>query len=314
MKYDLDPGKERRSINFLDNICYSHVTDLNGNPMDLLLSIMVQNGNSEMRLAAGLDDEAESARKPLIVWVPGGGFRGCDKNLMVSEMQFLAEAGYVVASIYYRSSAQGHYPDQIIDVKTAVRFLRAHADEYLIDPENIGIIGRSAGGYLSTMASMNLEDNISDEWNGFSSKVQACCNLFGPANLVKLLEMDLEEIKNNPDYRWKSIGETHGGALVGEDGPEAWPKLHDASPVNYITDSMCPMIILHGDQDPLVPFEQSEELYEKIAEKGLEDRVDLIRIINGGHGTREFFQEQTKEKILAFFDKVLKNNQTPIQN
>ncbi len=306
MKYDLDPGKQRRSINFLDNICYSHVKDLDGNPLDLLLSIMIQNGNSEMRLAAGLDDEADQTKKPLIVWIPGGGFRGCDKNLMVSEMQFLAEAGYVVASIYYRSSAQGHYPDQIIDVKTAIRFLRAHADEYSIDTEKVGVIGRSAGGHLSSMAAMNLEDNISEEWSGYSAKVQACCNLFGPADLVKLMEKDMEEMENNPNHRWKTIGETHGGALVGENGPEVWPKLKAASPIHYVNDAMCPMIILHGDQDPLVPFTQSEELYEKMVEKGLESRVDLIRIINGGHGTREFFQDETKTKILEFFDRTLK--------
>ncbi len=307
MKYDLNPGKNRRSINFLDNICYSRVRDLDGNALDLHLSVMVQNGNSEMRLAAGLDDEADRTFKPLIIWIPGGGFRGCDKNLMVSEMQFLAEAGYVVASIYYRSSAQGHYPDQIIDVKTAIRFLRTHAGDYQIDPERVAVIGRSAGGHLSAMAAMNLEDNISEEWKGVSSKVQACCNLFGPVNLVKLLDSDVEEMKNNPDYRWKSIGETHGGALVGENGPEAWPKLRDASPIHYVNDAMCPMLILHGDQDPLVPYEQSEELYELIAQKGMEDRVDLIRIINGGHGTREFFQNQTKERILDFFDKILKS-------
>ena len=307
MKYVLDPGKTRRSINFLDNIRYSRVTDLEGNSMDLMMSIMVQNGNSEMRLAAGMDDEGDSSKKPLILWIPGGGFRGCDKNLMVAEMQFLAEAGYVLASIYYRSSAQGHYPDQIIDVKTAVRFLRAHADEYLIDPERIGVIGRSAGGHLSSMAAMNLEDNISEEWKGYSSRVQACCNLFGPAELVKLLEKDIKEMENDPNHRWKTIEETHGGALVGGEGEEVWPRLRNASPIHYVNKAMCPMIILHGDQDPLVPYAQSEEFYEKIAAEGMEDRVDLVRIKNGGHGTREFFQDETKNTILDFFDKNLKN-------
>jgi acetyl esterase/lipase len=233
MKSSLNPGKERRSINFLDNICYSRVSDLEGRPLDLMLSVMVQNGNSEMRIAAGLDDEEDRTKKPLIVWIPGGGFRGCDKNLMVAEMQFLAEAGYALASIYYRSSAQGHYPDQIIDVKTAIRFLRAHAEEYQIDPGRVGVIGRSAGGHLSSMAAVNLDDNISDEWPGYSSDVQACCNLFGPADLVTLPEKDMEEMRNDPDHRWRNIGDTHGGALVGANGPEVWEKLRIASPINY---------------------------------------------------------------------------------
>lgn len=76
---------------------------------------------------------------------------------MTAEMEYLVEEGYVVASMYYRSSAQGHYPDQIIDVKTALRFLRAHADQYEIDPERIGVMGRSAGGHLSAVAGMNTD-------------------------------------------------------------------------------------------------------------------------------------------------------------
>ncbi len=301
MKTIIDPGKERRSINFLDNICYSQVADLKGKPMDLLMSIMVQNGNSEMRLAAGMNDEEVLDKKPCIVWIPGGGFRGCDKNLMVSEMQFLAEAGFVVASIYYRSSAEGHYPDQIIDVKTAIRFLRAHADEYLIDPDKIGVIGRSAGGHLSSIAAMNLDDNIGSEWKDYSSRVQACCNLFGPADLVKLMEKEIEDMKNNPNHRWKTPGESHGGALVGGDVPDMMERLKVASPMEYINPAMCPMIILHGDQDPLVPYSQSDDFYDAIAAAGMEDRVDLYCIKNGGHGTREFFQDETKKIILDFF-------------
>ena len=123
MKKTIDPGNTRKSINFLDNIVYSRQKDLEGNELELKMSIMLQNGNSEMRLAAGRDDEGEDkSPKPAILWIPGGGYRGCDKNLMVAEMAFLADAGYVVASMYSRSSAQGHFPDQIVDVKTACAF------------------------------------------------------------------------------------------------------------------------------------------------------------------------------------------------
>ena len=147
MKWTIDPGKERRSINFIDNICYSHVTDLEGKPLDLYLSLMVQNGNSEMRLADGRDDEVSTGLQPLIVWINGAGWRGCDKNLMTAEMQFLAEAGYAVAFPYYRSSAQGSFPAQIIDCKTALRFLRANAAKYGIDPARAGAIGLLPPGW-----------------------------------------------------------------------------------------------------------------------------------------------------------------------
>ena len=95
MKKVIKPGRARKSINFIDNIVYSRQKDLEGNEMELKMSIMLQNGNSEMRLASGHDDEADDKTpKPAILWVPGGGYRGCDKNLMVAEMAFLADAGY----------------------------------------------------------------------------------------------------------------------------------------------------------------------------------------------------------------------------
>ena len=159
----MDPGNARRSINMTDNIPYATVTDLEGHPLTLTLSLCAQDGNSEMRLAAGRDDESPVEPMPCVVWVPGGGWRGCDKNLMVPEMQFFVEHGYVLASISYRSSAQGHWPDQIRDVWAAIRFLRAHAEEYHIDPNRIGIIGRSAGGQLAAMAAMNVCGELAEK-------------------------------------------------------------------------------------------------------------------------------------------------------
>jgi len=307
MKLDLDPGRKRKSINFIDNIVYSRKPDLNGNVMELKMSVMLQNGNSEMKLAAGVDDELEENRlMPALLWVPGGGYRGADKNLMTAEMAFLADAGYVVASMYYRSSAEGHFPDQIIDVKTAVRFLRAHAQEYGINPEHIGIFGRSAGGHLSALAAMNSKEYESEEWGEYSSDVQACCDMFGPVNLVSLMEYDEDQIKNNPDYRWKTVEETHAGTLMGGDISTMKERARQASPSYVISQQMCPVLILHGDSDPLVPCEISTEFYELLVEAGYENQTQYYVIKNGGHGSREFFQEKTRQVMRDFFDRYLK--------
>ena len=307
MKKVIKPGRARKSINFIDNIVYSRQKDLEGNEMELKMSIMLQNGNSEMRLASGHDDEADDKTpKPAILWVPGGGYRGCDKNLMVAEMAFLADAGYVVASMYYRSSAEAHMPSQIIDVKTSIRFLRAHADEYEIDPDRIGIIGRSAGGHLSALAAMNSDLYESEEWSGYSSKVQACCDMFGPVDIKALMENEEKQF-SNPSARWHSVEETHGGCLLGGDPATMKERGAKASPVNMVNQDMCPIQILHGDNDPLVPVEiSSETLYQKIVAAGMEDKVDYYVIPGAGHGTREFFQDATKELQIAFFDKYLK--------
>ncbi len=307
MKKKINPGRERKSINFLDNIVYSHQKDLNGQDIELKMSIMLQNGNSEMRLASGRDDEGDDKTpKPAILWVPGGGYRGCDKNLMVAEMEFLADAGFVVASIYYRSSAEGHFPDQIIDVKTALRFLRAHAAEYEIDPEHIGIIGRSAGGQLSAFAAMNQDLYDSEEWAGYSSKVQACCDMFGPVDFPALMEFDEEDMRRTPNHRWKSLLDTHCGAVMGGDPSDMKERSKTYSPMYLLSDAMSPMMILHGDSDKLVPVSISEAFYDKIVEKGLEDRTEFYVLEGAGHGTREFFQAETKKLMLDFFNKYLK--------
>ncbi|MCI8888021.1 MAG: alpha/beta hydrolase [Hungatella sp.] len=305
MRKVIDPGKERRSINFIDNICYSHVTDLNGRPLDLYLSLMVCNGNSEMRLADGRDDEVSIGRQPLVVWINGAGWRGCDKNLMAAEVHYLAEHGFAVACIYYRSSAQGHFPAQLIDCKTAVRFLRAHGDEYGLDTEHVGVMGRSAGGHLAAFMAMNLEGYDSREWQGYSSEIQAAVDLFGPVDIPRLNEIS-ERLIKEPGYRWHKMEETHEGALLGGDMSTVKERGRDASPIYFINDRMCPIVIMHGDQDPLVPCEVSEDFYRRLTEAGLEDRANLYILKNGGHGTREFFQPETKKIIAEFFDRHLK--------
>ena len=138
MKCTIDPGFKKKTLTLIDNIVFSTVKDLEGKPLELKMSILLQNGNSEMRLAAGEDDPKEDhSPKPALLWIPGGGWRGTDKNMMLGEMTEFANAGYVVASMYYRSSAQAKWPEQIKDVKTAIRFLRANADKYEIDPDRI---------------------------------------------------------------------------------------------------------------------------------------------------------------------------------
>ena len=307
MKKIFDPGTKKKTLTLIDNVVYSTVKDLEGNPLELKLSVMLQNGNSEMRAAMGEDDPKEDhTPKPALVWIPGGGWRGSDKNMMLGEMSQFANAGYVVASIYYRSSSQGHFPDQLIDVKTAIRFLRANAAKYEIDPERIGVFGRSAGGHLAAAAAMNQDGYDSEEWSGYSSKVQASCDMFGPVDIRALMNSE-EKHFAEPSSRWHSLEETHGGKLVGGDPATMKERGDLASPVNMINPGMCPIQILHGDNDPLVPIEISSDVfYQKIVDAGMEEKVEYYVLPGAGHGTREFFQDATKELQIAFFDKYLK--------
>lgn len=303
----IEPGFSKKTLTLIDNIVYSHQNDLDGNPLELKMSIMLQNGNSEMRLAMNEDDPREDhSPKPALLWIPGGGWRGVDKNLMLGEMSEFANAGYVVASMYYRSSSEGAFPAQLEDVKTAVRFLRAHAKQYEIDPERIGVFGRSAGGHLAAFAAMNTDDYITQEWSEYSSEVQACCDLFGPVNVVALMEEE-EKKFSNPNFRWHRIEDTHGGALIGGDPATIKERAKAANADAFVSPAMCPIQILHGDNDPLVPKELSSDLlYQNIVDAGLEERAEYYVLKHAGHGTREFFQDSVKELMITFFDKYLK--------
>lgn len=307
MRKVFDPGTKKKTLTLIDNVVYSNVKDLEGNPLELKMSILLQNGNSEMRLAVGEDDPKEDhSPKPALVWIPGGGWRGADKNLMLGEMAEFANAGYVVASIYYRSSAQGHYPDQLLDVKTAVRFLRANAQKYEIDPERVGVFGRSAGGHLSAMMAMNQDGFDGEEWAGYSSEIQASCDMFGPVDVRALMEGE-EARFSDPNFRWHRLEDTHGGALIGGDPATMKERAELASPVNMVNPKMCPLQILHGDNDPIVPIEKSSEvLYQKIVSAGMEDRVEFYTFPGAGHGSREFFQDSVKKLQIEFFDRYLK--------
>ena len=304
MKTVIHPRIQRSMLTLLDNITYSHAKQPDGSVLDLKLSILLHHGNQELRLASGLTTDVPPEPLPVIIWVPGGAWRGTDKNQSIAEMQFLAERGFALVSMYYRSSAQAHYPAQLIDVKTAVRFLRAHAEQYHIDPHRIGMIGRSAGGYLASMAAMNNDLGESDEWSGYSSDIQACCDLFGPVDLSQLLQKTTAEV-NSGRSRWNSIKKSHEGALLGGSEETLPKRAYESSPIHYINDAMCPIAIFHGDQDPIVPLKISEDFYDAMVSAGLESHAEFYQVTGAGHGTREFFQDSTKRLIADFFTRQL---------
>lgn len=315
MKKVISPGTAKKTITLIDNVVYSHVKDLKGNPLELKMSLMLQNGNSELRLATGADDPKEDhSPKPVLVWIPGGGYRGTDKNLMLGEMSEFANAGYVVASIYYRSSAQGHFPTQIIDVKTAIRFLRANAKKYEVDVDHVGVFGRSAGGHLAAFTAMNLDGFDSSEWAGYSSKVQACCDMFGPVDFVASIELEEKRLADpnfhwkmsDPTIQWHGLEETHEGALLGGDPATMKERGKAANAVSFVNERMCPIQIFHGDNDPLVPVENSESLYNRMVEASMEDKIEFYILKGAGHGSREFFQDSVKKLMIDFFDRYLK--------
>ena len=145
-----------------------------------------------------------------------------------------------------------------------------------------------------------------EEWSDFSSNVQSCIDMFGPADLGANMDMEQKKFAD-PKFRWHKLEDTHGGALIGGDPATIRERADAASVTTHVNAGMTPLMILHGGNDPIVPKEVSSDLlYQKIVDAGLEDRCEYHVIPHAGHGTREFFQDKTKELMIGFFDKTLK--------
>jgi acetyl esterase/lipase len=203
----------------------------------------------------------------LIIHVHGGSWVGGSKSddNMMPVITALADKGFAVASINYRLAPDYKFPAQIQDVKCAIRYMRANASKYSINPAKIGVLGESAGGHLSALAalSQNVQDFSTAENASVSDHVSAVVDLFGPADLVSLTAGSSILGKALPTF----LGSYSAGA---------------ASPTSYVDASDPPMLLIHGDSDTLVPLSQSQELLDTLQKSGVTSSLIIVK--NAGHG------------------------------
>ncbi len=233
-----------------------------------------------------------SGAAPCAVYIHGGGWEKGDKTSggwFANIAGELLARGYVVAAVDYRLGPQYKWPAYINDCKCAVRFLRANATKYNIDPARIGTWGSSAGGHLVALlgtadASAKLEGD--GGYPDQSSRVQAVVDFFGPADMTRLTGN--EKIRN----------------LFGDQA-----NLKQASPVTYISKDDPPFLIIQGDKDPLVNPEQSKLLEKQLKAAGVS--ATLVMVKNGVHGTMgrdiQPTHEEIVKKVIEFFDEHLRS-------
>jgi acetyl esterase/lipase len=231
---------------------------------------------------------------PVVVCIHGGGWRGGDKIAFRPVIHLLAQRGFVAVSVKYRFAPAHPFPAQIEDVKSAVRYLRANADELKIDPDRIGAMGASAGGHLALLLATTEE---SDGWEGagnagHSSSVQAAANVVGPTDLTATF----------PDSVQGMLRDLAGSDLDDEKRRKA---LGRASPIEYLSADDPPILLVFGTADPLVPYEQATVMAE--ACKAAAVPCELITIQGGGHGSGGNAQEwaQANERVVQFFEEQL---------
>lgn len=234
------------------------------------------------------------APRPLIVWIHGGAWRAGSKEHCPARM--LLNEGFAVASINYRLSHQATFPAQIHDCKAAIRWLRAHAEDYDIDSQRIGAWGSSAGGHLVALLGTSggvkaLEGDLGhlDQ----PSNVQAVCDWFGPTDFLQMDEHAL------PGSKLKHLDpKSPESLLIGGPVLENKDKCRMANPITYIDENDPPFLIVHGDQDRTVPPHQSKIFHQALEKAGV--KSELIMVEGAGHGG---FGSEIRDKVKVFFKK-----------
>jgi acetyl esterase/lipase len=255
-------------------------------------------GDRKLLLNLFLPEKAEG-KLPVIVWVHGGGWRNGSKEDCFALGEGFVQKGFAVASVGYRLSDEAIFPAQIEDCKAAVRWLRANADKYNLDPDHFGAWGSSAGGHL--VALLGTTGDIKDFDKGdnlqFSSAVQAVCDYYGP--------VDFQTFVTTPGYEKHAGPESAETKLIGGTVMENQEKAKKVSATTYVSKGDAPFLIIHGDKDPTVPIAQSVMFNDMLKKAGVQ--ADYHCIEGAKHGTPEFSNPEIISKVEVFFKKHLTN-------
>jgi acetyl esterase/lipase len=252
----------------------------------------VPGGHERQKLDLYLPEKADGPL-PVVVWVHGGAWRAGNKNGCPGI--FLAGKGFAVASINYRLSEHAAFPAQIEDCKAAIRWLRANAKKYRLDPDHIGAWGGSAGGHLVALLGTTGDMKELEGKGGNldqSSKVQCVLDWYGPTDFRNMPA----ERANDP----KSVV----AQLLGGPPAKEKEKVVLASPLAHVHKNCPPFLIMHGDKDQSVALAQSEKLAAALEKVNVP--VTLVVLKGAGHGGNEFRTEESRKRIEEFFTQHLK--------
>lgn len=236
----------------------------------------------------------EPKKYPLVVFVQGSAWTKPDQYWEIPQLSRLARLGFVVATVTHRSCFEAKSPAFLVDVKSAIRFLRANAETWSIDPDRVCVWGTSSGGNTALMVGLTGDDPTyeSDVCPGVSTKVQAVVDCFGPTDLVRMMDVQYVDAPDESKGLFRALG----GAYTAD---ECRPVFEKISPINYAVPGRDypPFLMLHGDADPVVLYEDSERFYHRMTDLGYD--VDLVRVTNAEHeGT--FWSEPLLEIIFSF--------------
>lgn len=251
--------------------------------------------------------ETSAKARPVIVFIHGGGWSGGNKSGGIGALvPFAASGNYFCVSVEYRLSGEAIWPAQIHDCKAAIRWLKANATKFNVDPAKIGVWGGSAGGHLVSMLGVTggakeLEGNCGSADQ--SSRVACVVDFCGPSDFLTIARVKA------------TAGHNAYGAvsmLLGGPVEERKDVAKAASPVTYVSKKSSPFLIVHGTADPVVPLAQAEELFAALKKAGAD--ATFVKIEGGGHGiggpevqgrVRDFFEKQLRGQNVEVSDKPI---------
>lgn len=282
MKKILNLKVEHEALTLMTNVTYRRVISWFGSTMrDLKMDIILPK-NRKGHVAC-----------PTILWFCGGAYKEVDRAVWIPQLVDLARRGYVIASAEYRTSNESPFPAALEDAKAAVRFLKANAADFFVDPDRICVMGESAGGTLASLVGTTSgckEFDVGENLN-YSSSVKAAVDYYG------VVKMDIQ--KEVCDTENSSVAAWCMEAFLGSN----WKEAERASAINYVCKDTVPFLIFHGDRDQLVPIANSELFYEKLIENGCD--AEFYTIAGAGHGEDVFYQKPIMDIIDTFLKRVL---------
>jgi acetyl esterase/lipase len=244
---------------------------------------------------------------PMILHIHGGGFAIGDKRdiHLIPYLRAL-QRGYAVVSLNYRMSGEATFPAAVVDVKAAIRWLRANSTTYSLDGSRMAACGGSAGGNLAAMAALTagvlaLEDQSQGN-AGYACGVQVAVDMFGPIDFLKMDEQLAQNDLGPCDHNEAHSPESR---YLGAPITQIPEKVALANPMTYIHPDVPPMLIQHGRMDHLVPVQQSMIFAEKLKEVLPPGQVEFDIFETADHGDRLFETDENMDRVFLFIDRVL---------
>lgn len=234
---------------------------------------------------------------PAVVCIHGGGFRAGTREGFNRLCVQLAEQGYVAVTVTYRLAPKYQFPAAVHDVKAAVRWMRANAEKYNVDPNRIGTTGGSAGGHLAQFLGVTSGVKRFEEDGGnasFSSSVNCVVNFYGPSDFTKSYDASVDAAEVLPLFLGGNLQQQRRRHIV-------------SSPLYWVTPDAAPTLCIHGTKDSYVAHEQAVWIIDRL--KASEVEAELISIEGADHGFRGASAEvkaEIEKARISFFDKYLK--------